>query len=60
MKLNKELFVWFSCVQIPDIYSSETNKRNEIKRTEGQNVINAVKTFDKSYPPEVHCSILEK
>lgn len=36
------------------------SKEIEIKKAEGQSVINAVKIFDKSYPLEVHCNTLEK
>lgn len=36
------------------------SRENEIKKAEGQSVINAVKVFDKSYPLEVHCNTLEK
>lgn len=36
------------------------SRENEIKKAEGQSVINAVKVFDKSYPLEVHCNTLGK
>lgn len=61
MQLNRELSICLFCVKsLRFIPVRPISRKNEIKKAEGQSVINAVKVFDKSYPLEVHCNTVEK
>lgn len=61
IKLNRELSICLFCVKSLRFIPVRTiSRENEIKKAEGQSVINAVKAFDKSYPLEVHCNTLGK
>lgn len=60
-QLNRELSTWLFCVKsLRFIPVRPTSRENEIKKAEGQSVINAVKVFDKSYSLEAHCNTLGK